>query len=271
MLQHQMKLVKENHGRKLMYHRHRINPWNPQVTTTVSPDLLRSVYQELRSLRGDTFPLPPIREGGDDLIPIESLWVDLFQLAEAIDPLEWIQHNRGHLPAIAALYHILNQVRSPHPMLLGSENKIEHPLRVYRPNTRLRAEGLFLVLRELVLGKTSFTLSLQTRISERMLPVPFMPGRRINWKSIGRVVDNLGNHYVIWHHLSEGGTHWRAYKLSLLLACYPAIAPDATEITLSTDHNMAVVVIGRRDLEQPLHTFHQLFLGDLTWRVKLTR
>lgn len=86
-------------------------------------------------------------------------------------------------------------------MLLGSEIKIEHPLRLYRPNTRLRAEGLSLVLREVAFGKTSFTLSLQTHIPERMLRIPLMPGRRIEWVGIDHVIDNLGYHYIVWHHL----------------------------------------------------------------------
>jgi hypothetical protein len=237
--------------------------------TTVSPELLQSVLQKLRSLRRETSPLPAAWAGSDELIPIQPLLVDLFQLAEATDPLQWIQDERGHLAAIATLAHILDQVRPPHPMLLGPEIKIEHPLKVYLPNTRLRAEGLSLVLREVALGKTSFTLRLQTRIPERLLRITFMPGRRIAWEGIDRVVDNLGYHYVVWHHLYEGGTHWRAYNLSLLLVCYPAIAPAANEITFSSDH-MTVLVIDRGDREQTRSTFHQVFLGDLAWRIRIS-
>jgi hypothetical protein len=237
--------------------------------TTVSPELLRSVLQEIRSLRRETSPLPAARAGSDELIPIQPLLVDLFQLAEVTNPLQWIQDERSHLAAVATLYHVQNQARPPHPMFLGPENKIEHPEKVYSLNKRLSAEGLSLVLREVVLGKTSFTLRLQTRIPERMLRIPFMPGRQIVWEGIDRVVDNLGYHYVVWHHLFEGRTHWRAFDMSLLLVCYPAIAPAANEITFSSDH-MAVLVIGRGDGEQTRRTFHQIYLGDLTWRVRIS-
>lgn len=58
--------------------------------TTVSPDLLQSVYQELRSLRRETSQRPTAQAGGDEFIPIQPLLVDPFQLAEATDPLQWI-------------------------------------------------------------------------------------------------------------------------------------------------------------------------------------
>jgi hypothetical protein len=90
-----------------------------------------------------------------------------------------------------------------------------------------------------------------------------MPGRRIEWVGIDRVVDNLGYHYIVWHHLYEGGTHRRAYDMSLLLVCYPAIASAADEVTFNSDHK-AVLVIGRQNGGQNRRTFHQLFLGDIT-------
>jgi hypothetical protein len=59
--------------------------------TTVSTKLFRSVLQELRSLRRETSPLPTTRARSDELIQIQPLLVDLFQLAEASDQLQWIK------------------------------------------------------------------------------------------------------------------------------------------------------------------------------------
>lgn len=236
--------------------------------TTASPELLRSVFQAFHALHQGTPPAAYV--GGDEHLPIEPLLASLLQLPKTADPLQWIQDEHSHVAAVATLSHILNQVRPPHSMLLGPEMKLEEPLRVLHPNVRLRAEGLSLVLRKVILGKTSFTLSLNARIPERMLRIPFGSGRRIEWVGIARVVDNLGHQYVVWDHLHEGQTRWRAYNMTLLLVCYPAIALADNEITLSSDHT-AVVVTERQTGEQPRRISQQILLGDLTWRVGIAK
>lgn len=234
--------------------------------TIVSSKLLQTVFQELHILRG-----------GDErkLVNDNEIWIlldDLFQLPIATDPLQRIENKHNHLAAVETLRHIFSQVRPPRDLLVG-QTMIGVVDNVLHPKIRLKARGLPIKFHEIACGKSSFALTLRTRVSERTLRRDSSSNSIwLAWQGVERVTDDLGHHYLVCHRSEEGGNRLWWFDHSLQLICYPAIVPAATEIILNNSQ-MSLVVLGTMSGEQmskpkPLH---QIELGNLTWRVKITR
>jgi putative transcriptional regulator len=237
--------------------------------TTISPDLLREVFGQWRALRQAGPPLPSLEIDKDEFMPLLPLLDELFRLPETSDPLQWIQQERGHLAAYATLYHLLGEIKPPHPVLLSPQEKIDRLIRVLHPKLSKQMAGLTVEMHEIVLGKNSFTLELRTSLPIRLLQDALRPGLGIRWQAAEQVVDDLGYQYVIWQALEEGGTRWRRYELALRLVCYPALAASAREIALESK-DMVIFVTHQLDERQP-EILQQFPLGDLTWKIPVLR
>lgn len=231
--------------------------------TTVSATLLQSVFQELRILRGE------IKR---KLITKNEIWLlldDLFQLPLSSDPLRRIEDRHSHLASVETVRHAVAQILPPRHLLVG-QTATGVMDNVLHPNIRLQAEELPVEVHEIVLGQSSFALTLQTRISEQALRRDSSSNSIwIVWQGVERITDDLGHHYLVCYRPEEGGNRLGWFDHSLQLICYPAIIPKAREIILNSSQ-MALVVIGSKSGEQ-MHKpepLHQLPLSNLTCRVK---
>jgi hypothetical protein len=166
-----------------------------------------------------------------------------------------------HLAAVETLRHLLAQIRPLYSreLLLGQATRIK----LAKMRFTLKHE---VVLDELMRGKMGFALTLRTRIPEHLL-TPNIKGkimRRLRWQGVERIVDDLGHSYLVSYRLFEGGKRfpwWSSYSLQLI--CYPTIAPFATMITLTSRATSFVIQDGTEE--------QLLYLGDLTWPVKVTK
>lgn len=236
---------------------------------TVSPALLRTIFQQLHMLRG--------RDGKKTISQITNneIWLlldDLFQLPVAYDPLQRIEDKHNHLAAVETLRQALAQLQPPRHLLVG-QTMTDVAEEVFNPKIRLRVRGQTVELHEIIFGKSSFALTLRTRVSERSFSLPQdVHGKGIWWQGVERVTDDLGHHYLVCYRPEEGGNRLWWFDHSLQLICYPAIVPGTAEVTLHS-YQMALVVMGVTpgDQMRKPRPFHQIQLGDLTWRIKLSR
>ncbi len=239
-------------------------------STTVSPRLLRTVFQECHVLLQQNGMKVSINEITDD-----EIWlclIALLQMPIDSDPLERIEKNYLQLAAETTLRHLFSQIWPPRHNLVGQTNTgiIE---KVLHPKIRQRAAGVSVTLQDLTLGKSSFALTLKTRVSEKAISLPQnVIGKGIWWQGVDRVTDNVGNHYLVCHRLEEGENRFWWFDQSLQLVCYPAIAPQATKIMLRSCQ-MALVLVGvlpGKQWRKP-RPLRQLDLGNLTWDVEVAR
>jgi hypothetical protein len=233
--------------------------------TEVSSRLLRTAFRELHSAYDGSRRRSP---------PSDEMWLfleDLLQLPLGSDPVQHTIDRHNHLAAVQTLRHTLAQVQPPRHLLVGNTVTGQAERLLY-PNTRQRARELVVELHELAIAKSSFALTLRTRVSERALLVaPDLPSRGIWWQGVERVTDNLGHHYLICYRPEESGNRLWWFDHSLQLICYPAIAPRAKEIVVDCNR-VALVVVGAGEGE-PMSKpkpVHQLDLGDLSWRVNIS-
>lgn len=236
---------------------------------TVSLTLLRDVFQQIHRLRG--------RDGDKRLAQITTneillLLDDLFQLPVTSDPLQRIQDKYNHLAAIETLRQTLAQVKPPRHLLVG-QTMSGVTEDVFNPRMQLRARGQTVELHEIISGKSSFALTLRTRVSERKFSLPQdVHGKGIWWQGVERVRDDLGHHYLVCYRPEEGGKRFWWFDQTLQLICYPAIVPGAAEVTLQS-YQMALVVMGVTPSDQVRKpkALDEIQLGDLTWRIKFFR
>lgn len=230
---------------------------------TTPPELLRDALHRLRTFRAHSGELTG-RVSSDEVL---QLLDRLFQLPEQIDPLRWIQAEYSHLAAVVTLQHIWEQILPSLERLISGQ-----VTKAFHPRLRVRAADLSVMLYKVVFRETGFTMTLQVRIPEKLLRVPQgFPGRTIRWEGTERIVDNIGYRYLVCYRREEGVKRWPWWvDWSLHLFCYPALAPQAKAITLNSS-DTSFAVMGIPPGEHQLRAFHQIYLGDLTWQVKVLR
>jgi hypothetical protein len=193
-----------------------------------------------------------------------QLLAELLDLPSGSEALDHLEQSYAHPAAYGLLGLLVGEVSLP-PVFIKAP-----ALRTLRPNLRQRAGGLTLVLEELKLGSTWFSLSLRTTLPTGWLR---RPGQMIPlsplWRSLDHVSDDAGNRYLVSHYL-EGSTYWRGFRCSQLLLCYPAPPPAAKELTLESQ-GLALEFKQPSEAKEAWEVVRRLDLGDLSWDIPLAR
>jgi len=127
------------------------------------------------------------------------------------------------------------------------------------------------VIQQILFTETSSALRLDAR-----LPVhswrqsPELAGVVPSWRGFDRVVDDLGYHYLVWATEAHGGPDLLGWKQEITLALYPAIVPEATELTFMAQP-IVIEAQGHDRTEDRAITLPAQEVGDLVWRLPLRR
>ncbi len=163
------------------------------------------------------------------------LLADLLRLPEAIDPVRWLEEERGELSARLVLAYLARQSCPPPDFLVTAPHIHTRPS--VRPKVRLHVQRtLWMWVEQIDFFELGFALHLHARIHTPGAWAPsrhstsFMP---LQWEGFDRVVDNYGYHYLTQfanYELSNRLWWWRE-RLTLL--CWPSVG-DAHELVLQS-------------------------------------
>lgn len=228
---------------------------------TPSPELLRSILKQLRTIRDappGTLPREPARDEQQALLQA------LLQLPGEVDPLRWLQAEHSDAVAGATLGRLIEQCRPTRTAHIGALMRIRRPGRVVRI-----PRGVRIAIKELILGEEGFTLSASLRLTPPSAMLPIWGDRlMLAWSGFNRVVDDRGHHYLLRHYEMGVSTQLWWLRERLRMTFYPAVAPQATALSFtSSPAVLRVSVIPRqthRLLDLPDRT-----AGDLVWRVNV--
>lgn len=234
-----------------------------ESTAVPSPDTLVAVLRQLRTLRGvrEEEQPPPGNSTNDRW----NLLAELMRLPDSIDVLHWLQTEQSAAAVRVVAEEVLEQHRPPRTLLVG-------PIRqaLYRSQALRGPHGVRVTVEELAFGRSGFRFSADIRLSERGMALTPEAKRDeviFLWQGFDRVVDDLGNHYLVQHRVLNAGTGflcWQQEKLHM--AFYPAVAPSTGKLTfVASPMTFAVIHHVLREGRVRLLPDHNA--GDLTWHV----
>ena len=217
-------------------------------------DRLREALEAVRA----QVPPPPADAEESQLLG------ELLRAPAGTDPLRWLAAERGEVAARIALRVVLQASRPPALRPLGrhlARRRLRQEIRL--PN------GPRVAVEELVLGADGFALTAQIRFAWK--PLPDGGGSLLpSWAGFDRVVDDVGNHYLVEQADQRAGTYLRWwYRQRLRVVCYPAVAAAATTLTFSA-LPATLTFLRSRPAAPPLPLPDEP-LGDVTWRIAIPR
>jgi hypothetical protein len=226
--------------------------------TTDDPELLRRILRRVRAVR-------PRYAGPSGVLPagdVPRLVDDLLRLPDAVDPLRWLQEERGAWGAAWLLGGLRQAVWPPH-------DAAGEPLRRVRPGRRVlfsgRAEFVF---EEFALRTHGFSIDVTVQTFPGALPRP--PGVEwllLFWAGFDQVRDDRGHRYIA----VGGGSPQQLDSQGELSRhstdYYPAPAAGARVLTFSaTPARLAGMAV---PAQGPALAAPEVEAGDLVWRVNL--
>ncbi len=220
---------------------------------------LWEVLRQVRALRGlppvASFPLQ-VSKGSDRVL------VDLLQLPEHINPVEWLQDTHRELIAWYVLRNLLCATAPPRGLAAG--DAIGKPLHRLRPRVVIRDDNRVRVsVDRVILSSHGFLVDLNVWLSaESEVQASDTLYRDLVWLGFDRVSDNRGYHYLLQDFESDGVSYQR-----LRMTFYPAVAQDATELSFASMPAM-VLVSTLRIPEGPVRQ-PELNIGDIVWRMRV--
>lgn len=194
---------------------------------TTSRQLL-SVLAELRRrsrLKSEVIPVLSVQEPG-----LQTLFADLLRIPKDIDPIRWLQEERGTIIARNVLEYLIRQI-IPSPGRFQTERGVQtHPS--IRPKKKLRVRNLSVGVRQIDFYENCFVVQLDALIYTRSALKPSHTSF-VRWEGFERVVDNHGYHYLT-QIVDRSGSHqlwW--WKEQITLLCWPSIE-DADALILQS-------------------------------------
>lgn len=135
---------------------------------------------------------------------------------------------------------------------------------------RLRSSpGIRVVITQVLVTETGGTLRVDTRLPVRALRRAHqVEGLVPSWRGFDRVLDDRGHHYLIWATETHGGTDLLGWKQEVTLALYPAIVPEATELTFLAQP-LVIESYGHDRAADRVIPLPAREAGDVVWRLPL--
>ena len=203
-------------------------PYTERIADSTASRHLIEELVHLRSRSGlpvESDPHRSLLEPGDDM-----LLADLLRLPETIDPLQWLQEERGETCARRVLASLVRQ-SSPTPAFLRglpSTRSSVHPHTHFHVGHALSGR-----VKQIDFTELGFLLHLAVRLPR---PDAWNPSRQgasffpLQWKGFERIIDNDGYHYLVQSEVQISNHLWW-WQEHLTLRCYPAVR-DARELIL---------------------------------------
>jgi len=195
----------------------------------------------------------------------------LIQFQNLSDSTEIIRSKYSNLAAFEALQYILFQILPPLTTLSKDSSGRDYFLDMSDGNGEVSV-----TLDLLSATKLAFSLTLRTYVDSKWFRgllnnEPTAWG--IEWKSVSRVVDDIGYSYIVYPPLDTTLGSWHSgFDLSMKYLCYPSIARDATKLTLISKETSIVAtdMQSEQDTNERMN-LGSLLLGDLNWHISLTQ
>lgn len=235
-----------------------------------APEVLLSVLRQLRALQDSSgCPAPPVAST-DKQEQLEHLIRDLLSLPDDVDPLRWLQTDRGDLAAVVTLGRVLKQCLPSPTLEVGTARHVVRPRRV------LRTRNLSWVkIDELVVGDKSSTIALHGWLCGQHESRAAGEERFLwTWLGFDHIIDNHGYHYIVYSrevHTGSGVFGWRWSREHLRMSFYPSLASNTTAVTFISKP----MIVGASSIRiadgipSPL-SLPEDQVGDLIWRVNLS-
>lgn len=222
-------------------------------------DVVVEQFQQLRRRRGKVYEVIPTAPNER-----QQLFVDILQLGDGVDALEWLQRNRSKICARVALMHILEQCSPSRRQETGEQ------IAVLRPEAVLFVPPIAsIVITEIISGTEGFSLLANvTTSADTAIAAPSdVHAVVVEWPGFDRVVDNLGQHYMLKDRRIS--TRWQdtLCREEITMTFYPAIAPDVEELTFTAISSF-LQTIGMRPSQSPVLLQEQSY-GRIVWRTKV--
>lgn len=223
-----------------------------------SPETMHRVLEQLRDARTGSSQTRETVVAGR---PNQRFAADLLNLSNDIDPLRWVQDERGVYAAAATLWHVLEACRPARTLLVGSVREVKHPMDVLESSGLVHA-----VIAEIVFAEGGFSIEAHIHVSTDALPRPSdVEHLTATWEGFDRVVDDRGYSYLRQHSEPRTVGNGGGTDETLRMAFYPAVAPNATMLTFSSTPG-TLEVIGVNSANEPV-SLPDVTLGELVWRV----
>lgn len=237
---------------------------NDTRPTNVSLETLETVLQMVR-------PYYQAGEFQEDINYFDnkylSLLVELLNLPEYVDKIQWIMEKYADFAAIETIRYLLSQVTPAYTSLSQPFVKVLHQ------HVSASTNGHQVILSEVAIGQHGFALTLQTKVPKALFQLPkgvVLAGMR--WGAAEDVCDNQGHYYLVCYELENHMVRGRTISMNMQLLCYPSINPDATQITVTMD-KICFIGIGIQPRQKVQHHLeYVLQLGSrLVWNVDVSR
>jgi len=241
------------------------DPWHdlpPDPAVAVDHARLRATLREVRHARGHPPAGPAAQEEWLQLLTI------VLDLPDADDPVAWLAGEASATSVHLALTHVLDQCLPARDALWP-----DRPARLtLRPMARLRSSGgIRVMVTQVLFTETGGALRLNARLPVRALRRSHkVEGLVPSWRGFDRVVDDRGYHYLVWATETHGGTDLLGWKQGITLALYPAIVPEATELTFLAQP-IVIEAHGHDRAADRVIPLPAREAGDVVWRLPLPR
>ncbi len=229
--------------------------------TNVSLETLETVLQAVRSY----YQTEELQ--GDINNKHLSLLIELMNLPEYIDKIQWIAEKHADFAAIETVRYLLSQ-------LIPAPTSLFQPfMKVLHQRVSASIEGHQVMLREVAIGQHGFALTLRTKMPRALFQLPkgvVLIGTR--WGAASEIRDDQGYHYLVCYEF-ESHTGWgRTISMNMQLLCYPSIHPSATTLTLTMD-KVCFVGLGIQPGQRAQHHLEYVFQlgGKLVWNIDVRR
>ncbi len=240
--------------------------WTEEAIDAIPLDLLLTAFSHLRERHQSQPQTTRMNPTGSNY---QQLLINLVDLPPTVDTMHWLQNEYGRVTTTLVLSNMLSQCRPPHGFLRSAVTSHQwHPR-----ETALSTPEIQIKVSEVTLKENGFALRMEIRFSAQSLPWQAGEEGKLSlfWSGFDRVVDNLGYHYLVFFNEGESSSPrsgWYCEKLSL--ACYPTMAPQATELTCSAEP----IIVTVQSLSSPEHRpipLPNLSFGNFFWRVSVPR
>jgi hypothetical protein len=240
--------------------------WAEEALDAIPLDRLLTAFSQLRERHQSQPQTTRMNPTGSNY---QQLLSNLMDLPPTVDTMQWLQDESGRVTTALVLSNMLSQCRPSHGFLQSGVT-----LRQWYPReTALSTPEIQINVNEVTLKENGFALQVEISFSAQSLPWRAGEEGKLSlfWSGFDRVVDNLGYHYlVIFDEGESSSPRFGWYRERLSLACYPAIVPQATELTCSAEP----IIVTVQSLSSPEHRpilLPNLSFGNFSWRVSLPR
>lgn len=234
-----------------------------------APEVLLSVLRQLRALRDSLVCLAPPVASTDKLGQLQHLLCDLISLPDDVDPLRWLQTDRGDIAAVVTLGRVLQKCLPSPTLEVGTVLNVVRPRRVLWAHNRSCIK-----IDELVIGDKGSTIALCGWLrGQHGSHAPDVERFLWTWLGFDHIIDNHGYHYIVYSrevHTGSGLFGWRWSRQHLRMSFYPSLALNTTAITFISKP-MIVEASGVRIVDgiPSSLSLPEEQVGDLIWRVNL--